>query len=334
MRNKRQIMAIFILLLLLFCGLLLSFTTGPLAITLGDVFNTIIGRGTQAQHLTLFMIRLPRIVIAILVGAALAISGTILQAVMDNDLAEPGILGINSGAALFVVVYIFLSNGQNYFSMPQFTIFTMPLIAMVGGLFAAFLIYIFAWNNHNSTNRILLMGIAVNAAFSALIIVLQLSFNSSDFNRVLMWTTGSLWGTSWPYVYITAPIIIGLSIFTIYRSRYLDVLKLGDMTATGLGVRVQKEQGLLIIIAVILASTATAVAGSISFVGLMAPHIARRLVGPRHKHLTFTAALIGMVLVVIADIISRNLFSPVELFIGTVISILGVPYFIYLMLKD
>jgi len=332
-RRSFQVTMVGLILLLLLVSTL-SFSLGTLALSPLEILKTLIGRGTQQQELALFVIRLPRILIALLVGAALAVSGTILQSVVDNDLAEPGILGINSGAALFVVIYIYLTNGNNYYSMPDFTIFTMPFIALSGGLVAAVLIYGLAWKQGMNSMRLLLMGIAVNVAFTSLIIIMQLRFNNQDFNRVLMWTSGSLWGTSWIYVGVAAPVIIALIAITIYGSRYLDVLRMGEMTAIGLGVNVLKAQRYLIFIAVALAAVATSVAGNISFVGLMAPHISRKLVGARHQYLTVTAMLVGMILVVAADMIARNLFAPIELFIGAVISVIGTPYFIYLMLKQ
>jgi iron complex transport system permease protein len=322
------------LLLLLFGAILLSLNLGTLAISPGALLQTILGKGSRQQEIALFVIRLPRIIIALLVGGALAASGTILQSVTRNDLAEPGIIGISSGAAMVVVVYIYLTNGNNYYSLPVFTIFTMPLIALTGGLAAAALIYLLAWQRGMNPRRLLLMGIAVNAAFNALIIILQLSFDNRDFNRVLSWTAGSIWGVSWSHVIAVTPPLLLLGAAAVYQSRYLDLYTLGDDIACGLGVRVEKQRRLLIALAAALAATATSVAGSIAFVGLLAPHIALKLVGPQHRYLTVAAIVLGMLLVLTADMAARRLFAPIELHIGIVVSIIGAPYFIYLMVKE
>jgi iron complex transport system permease protein len=322
-----------ILVLILLTAITLSMTIGTLSMTLPDLLNTLAGRGTRQQEIALYTIRIPRILIAMLVGGALAVSGAILQSVTRNDLADPGILGISSGAALFVVIYIYLTNGGNYYSVPTLTVFTMPLIALAGGLIAAMLIYVLAWRHGMKPTRLLLMGIAVNAAFAALIVMLQITFDVKDFNRVLMWTMGSIWGASQSYVIAVGPALLLLIGLAIYQSRYLDVYTLGDETASELGVNVERRRRLLIGIAAGLAALATAVAGSIAFVGLVAPHIARRLVGPQHKYLLAVALFIGMILVVVSDIIARNLFAPIEIHLGIVISLIGVPYFMYLLLK-
>ncbi len=332
--NKRFIHIILILCFALIGSILVSLNLGTLAISPLDFAKTLLGMGSDNQELALFTIRLPRILIAILVGGALAVSGGILQSVTDNDLAEPGILGISTGAALFVVIYIYLTNGNNYYGMATFAIYTMPLVALLGGFVAAALIYILAWKKGVNSTRLLLMGISINAAFSAIIIVAQLSFDNKDFNTILMWTSGSIWGASWSYVVAVAPIIIIITALSVYKSRYLDAFNLGDEMSSGLGVNVERERLVLIVLAVALAGSATSVAGSVSFVGLMAPHIARQLTGPKHKYLLVTAMFIGMILVVVADMIARNAFAPVELHLGIVISIIGVPYFVYLLLKQ
>ena len=150
----------------------------------------------------------------------------------------------------------------------------------------------------------------------------------------MAWTNGSIWGTNWNYVIAVLPFILVITLLAMYKSRYLDALNLGDEVATGLGVEVEKERVKLIILAVVLAGVATSVAGSIGFLGLVAPHIARKLVGPKHKKLIPTAALVGSTILLVADTIARNIISPRELSVGIVVAIIGVPYFIYLMLAD
>ncbi|MPM89015.1 Iron-uptake system permease protein FeuC [bioreactor metagenome] len=150
----------------------------------------------------------------------------------------------------------------------------------------------------------------------------------------MAWTSGSIWGSNWKYVMAILPFIIILMALTLYKSRYLDALNLGDEVATGLGIEVEKERRKLIIYAVVLSGVSTSVAGSIGFLGLVAPHISRKLVGPKHNKLIPTAAFIGTLILLVGDTISRNIIAPMEIPVGIVVSIIGVPYFIYLMLAE
>ncbi|MGL5507184.1 MAG: FecCD family ABC transporter permease [Paraclostridium sp.] len=333
-KNKKFNLIIVSLILLIFATFLVSLNMGSLSIEPVDVIKTLLGQGSKSHEIAIFKLRLPRIVIGILVGTALAIAGTILQGVTKNDLADSGILGINSGAALFVVVYIYIMNGNVYDGISDTTIFTMPIVALTGAIFGALLIYILAWKNGINSSRLLLIGIGINVAFTSILTIFQLRFTTQEFNRVMAWTSGSIWGASWKYVIAILPFILLIAILVMYKSRYLDILNLGDEVATGLGVDVEKERRKLIIYAVILAGVATSVAGSIAFLGLVSPHIARKLVGPKHKKLIPTSALIGTLILLVGDTIARNIIAPMELPVGIVISVIGVPYFIYLMLAD
>lgn len=332
--KSKHILVATILVLLIFITFLVSLNLGSFKIDSLDVIKTLFGYGTKSHEIVIFKLRLPRIIIAILVGSALSVAGTILQGVTKNDLADSGILGINSGAALFVVIYIYIMNGNVYDGVSDFTVFTMPIVALVGALFGAFLIYILAWKKGISSQRLLLVGIGINIAFTSILTIFQLKFTTQEFNRVMAWTSGSIWGSSWKYVFAVMPFIVILIGLTLYKSKYLDVLNLGDEISIGLGMNVEKERKKLIIYAVILAGVSTSVAGSISFLGLVSPHIARKIVGPKHKKLIPISALIGVLIILVADTISRNLLAPIEIPVGIVISIIGVPYFIYLMLVD
>ncbi|AIY80267.1 iron ABC transporter permease [Clostridium botulinum] len=333
-KNKRFTLIIGVLMILIITTILIGLNMGSLAIEPSDVIKTLMGQGSKSHEIAIFKLRLPRIVIGILVGTALAIAGTILQGVTKNDLADSGILGINSGAALFVVIYIYIMNGNIYDGISNMTIFTMPIVALSGAIFGAFLIYILAWKNGINSSRLLLIGIGINVAFTSILTIFQLRFTTQEFNRVMAWTSGSIWGASWKYVLAVLPFILIFTLLTMYKARYLDVLNLGDEVATGLGVEVEKERRTLIIYAVILAGVATSVAGSIAFLGLVAPHIARKLVGPKHKKLILTSALVGSLILLIGDTIARNIIAPMELPVGIVVAIIGVPYFIYLMLSE
>ena len=299
-KNKKFAIISLVLIGLIFATFVISLNMGSSSLTPMDVIKTLVGLGTKNQEIVIFRLRLPRILMALLIGIALAIAGTILQGVTKNDLADAGILGINSGAALFVVMYIYFLNGNVYDGISDFTIYTMPFVALCGALFGAFLIYALAWNKGINSSRLLLIGIGINTAFLALLTVFQLKFTTQEFNGVVAWTNGSIWGATWKYVYI------------------LDV---------------EKERRKMLIVAVVLAGVATSVAGSIAFLGLVSPHIARKLVGPAHKKLIPVASLVGAFILLASDTIARNIFAPLEIPVGLVVSVIGVPYFIYLMLK-
>ncbi|MFL8675055.1 FecCD family ABC transporter permease [Clostridioides sp. GD02404] len=332
--NSKTLLVVSILVVLIFITFLVSLNMGSFSIEPMDVIKTFLGQGQRNHEIAIFKLRLPRIVIALLVGSALSTAGVILQGVTKNDLADSGILGINSGAALFVVVYIYLMNGNVYEGMSNLTVFTMPVVALVGALFGAFLIYSLTWKGGINSSRLLLIGIGINIAFTSILTIFQLKFTTQEFNRVMAWTSGSIWGTSWKYVIAVLPFIVVFMGITMYKAKYIDVLNLGDEVSTSLGVEVEKQRRRLIIYAVILSGVSTAVAGSISFLGLIAPHIGRKIIGPKHKRLIPVSALIGTLLLLVADTISRNILAPIEIPVGIVVSIIGVPYFIYLMLAN
>ncbi|WP_117161613.1 iron ABC transporter permease [Paraliobacillus sp. X-1268] len=330
--RKKSLITLGILVVLIFISFLISLNIGFSRIAPIDVIKTLVGAGTEKNALVLFDFRLPRIVIAILIGAGLAVSGAILQGVAQNDLADPGILGINSGAGLAVVIFIFFFQGSTT-TLGVLSIFIMPLAALAGGLIAAFLIYTLAWKNGVTPVRLILVGIGVNAAFGAALIIFQLKMDPSDFMQTTIWLSGSIWGSNWNFVLAVLPWILILIPYTIYKASYLNVLNLGDEVATGLGAAVEKERRILLFLAVALAGSCVAVGGGISFLGLVAPHLARRLVGPRYQIMLPTTALMGALLLLVADTIGRNILSTSEISVGIVVSTLGAPYFIYLLMK-
>ncbi|ERM18941.1 FecCD family ABC transporter permease [Brevibacillus laterosporus] len=310
-----------------------SLHLGVIRIAPLDVIVTLFGFGTADHQLILFEFRLPRMVIALLIGAGLAISGAILQSVSQNELAEPGIIGINSGAGLFVVIYIYLFSGSMT-AIGTMSIFILPVIALLGASLSAFIIYLLAWKNGVTPTRLILVGIALNAILGAFLIVFQLKMNDTDFMKAMIWLSGSIWSTNWTYVLATLPWIVFLIPYTMYKARYLNVLHLGDNIAVSLGTNVERERRLLLATAVALAGACVAVGGGISFLGLVAPHLAKKMVGPKHQILIPTAALLGALLLLSADAIGRNILAPSELPVGIVVSALGAPYFIYLLMKS
>jgi iron complex transport system permease protein len=328
-KNITTIISICSLIIVVF---LLSLNTGTLKISPLEVLQTIIGQGTSQQEIVLFDFRMPRMIVALLVGAGLALSGAILQGVSRNGLADPGIIGINAGAGLGVIIFVSFFFGK--ISVESFlSVFLLPLFALIGALGAAVIIYILAWKKGVTPIRLILVGIAVNAGFGAILLVLSLKMTSNNFQFATIWLSGSLWGTDWKFVLAALPWMLILIPLAIYKARFLNVLNLGDGIATGLGTNVERERRKLLFIAVALAGASVAVAGGIGFIGLVAPHLARRLVGPKHEVLLPVSALIGALLLLLSDLLARSLLTTTEIPVGIVISALGAPYFIYLLMK-
>lgn len=334
MMKKKYFTVVLILCLLLISAVILGLSMGTYKISPSEIVKTLLGNGDKMQNITIFDIRLPRICVAIAVGVALSCAGCILQSITRNELAEPGIIGINAGAA-FGVVLLISSGGANYYSvLGDAALFLMPFVAIAGALIAAGFIYGLSYKKGVSPTRLILVGIGVNAGINAFVTLYQLNMSKGDYNQALTWISGSLWGSSWKFFYLISPVTLIFLLLSFYKSKTLDVLDLGDELATGLGVSVEKERRLLLFFAVALSAIATAVAGNIAFLGLLGPHLAKKLVGPIHKRQIPVAAIISAIIIVVADAISKNMFSPLEIPVGITISIIGVPYFIYLMMKE
>ena len=331
---KKNVIIMILMSLLLMVVFLIALSWGTYTMSFSEVVMTLLGQGSKLQSTTIFDIRLPRLCVAMLVAICLSTAGCILQSVTRNELAEPGMIGINAGAALAVVMLI--SSGQKtYYSViGDASLFVMPLIAMIGSFISGSLIYRLSYKKGVSPTRLILTGIGVNVGINAFISLYQLNMAQGDYNQVLTWINGSLWGSSWKFFYLILPLTLVFLGLTLWKVKILDVIDLGDELAIGLGVHVEKERKMLFFYATALAALATSVAGNLAFLGLLGPHLAKRLVGPIHRRLIPMASLLSIMIILLADSISRNMFSPIEIPVGTTIAIVGVPYFIYLMLKE
>ncbi|PYI53997.1 FecCD family ABC transporter permease [Paenibacillus flagellatus] len=330
-RRNRGIAVMAVLTALIVGTFVISMNTGHIRLSPSDVTKTLFGMGTAKQSLILFEFRLPRIVLSVLVGAGLSVAGCILQGVSRNALADPGILGINAGAGLAVMLFIsFYPAGS---AAPAYM---LPLLALVGAGAAALSIYSLAYRKHEgiSPTRLVLTGIAVAAGIAAAMIVLTLRLDPDKYQLAATWLAGSIWGTNWKYVLALLPWTAALLPFAIRKARVLNVLNLGEQTAAGLGVPVGRERLLLLAAAVGLAGSAVAVSGGIGFVGLIGPHVARRLVGPKHQLLLPASALAGGLLLIAADTIGRSILQPSEIPAGIVVAVIGAPYFLYLLMRS
>ncbi|MBA2453372.1 MAG: iron ABC transporter permease [Chloroflexia bacterium] len=304
----------------------LSLNIGFIQLAPFDVLKTVLGQGSERQELILFQFRLPRIVLAILIGMGLAASGAILQGVSRNGLADPGLLGINAGAGLGVITLILFYPAAQA-SVP----FLLPLAALGG---AALVIYTLAYKHGEVTpSRLLLVGIAVGFGIGAVTLVFSLRMDPNVYRFAVVWLAGTNSATTWSYVLALLPWTTVLVPLTIYKAKMLNVLNLGDQVAVGLGASVEWQRRLLILIAVALAGSSVAVGGGIAFIGLVCPHLARRLVGPAHQVMLPVTLLLGALLLVVADTLARNLLAPVEIPAGIVVAVIGAPYFLYLLAR-
>lgn len=334
MKKKRFKIALIILLVLLVISFFVTLCWGTYKVTPLEVINTLLGNGTKMQKAAVINLRLPRMLVGIAVAVSLSTAGAILQTITKNDLADTGIIGINAGAAVAAVLFITYSTGNYYSELGQLSIFVLPFMAIVGAGVTSFILYMLSSRKGVRPRRLLLIGIGLNAGLNALITFFTFRGGVGDYNRVLVWTSGSLWGAGWSYAKVIIPIVLLMFIIVLLNHKKLDVLNLSDELATGLGLNLQKERKKFLTFAVILAGSATAFAGNIGFLGLISPHIARKLVGPYHKNFISISAIISIIIVLLADAVSRNLFSPIEIPVGITVSIFGVPYFIYLMMKE
>lgn len=327
----RNVAVVLIFSVLLILSFVVSMNTGYSKLSPLDTLRTLFGGGSNKENLILFGFRLPRIVISMLVGAGLALSGCIIQGVSRNALADPGLLGINAGAGLTVILFVLFFGSQSYLS-----VFTLPFLALLGGGLAAILIYALAYKREGGLApiRLILTGVAMQAGLSAMTTVLVVKLDETQFDFVATWQAGSIWGSNWKFVLALLPWLLLLIPYVLSKSRTLDVLSLGDDIAYGLGASVEKERRRLLVSAVALAASCVAVSGSISFVGLIAPHLARRLVGPRHRILLPVCALAGAVLVSVSDTVARVIAQPFEIPTGIMVAIIGAPYFLYLLVKN
>ncbi|MBV7506171.1 iron ABC transporter permease [Bacillus sp. sid0103] len=331
-KQKKFIVLISLLFILTIITFIISLNLGVVRIAPIDVFKTLLGKGTARDQLVLVDFRLPRMILALLIGAGLAVSGAILQGVTKNELADPGILGINSGAGFMVILFIYFFQGSMN-SVSTIGIFLLPLFALVGAVIAAFLIYVIAWKKGIDPVRLILVGIGVNSGFGAAIVIFQLKMNPQDFMQAAVWLSGDIWGTNWKFVAILAPLILLLLPFVLYKAHILNIMNLGDQVATGLGIQVEKERRLLLLAAVALAGFSVAAGGGIAFLGLVAPHIAKRLIGPKHQLFLPITAVIGAFVLLLADTIGKNLLAPTQIPVGIVVAIFSAPYFIFLLMK-
>ena len=276
----------------------------------------------REYHYVLTAYRLPRLLLALLVGAALAVAGVLVQGIVRNPLASPDILGVNHAASLASVGALLL--------LPSLPVITLPLLAFAGGMAGLILLRILA--NTSQPMKLALTGVALSACWASLTDYLMLS-RPQDVNSALLWLTGSLWGRDWSFVKIAAPLLILFLPLSLRFCRDLDLLALGDARAATLGVSVPRIRIQALLLAVAMTSTGVAVCGPISFIGLVVPHMVRSITGGRHRWLLPVSAMTGALLLVVADLLARIVHPPLELPAGVLTAIIGAPWFVWLLVR-
>lgn len=327
---KKQRLILVALLVLITVTAIIGMGMGYSSLSYDRLIPTLFGQGTFKEHFVLFSIRLPRMLITLLAGMALALSGAILQGITRNDLADPGIIGINSGAGVAIAIFfLFFPIQAGSF------VYMLPLVAFLGALITAGLIYAFSYSRSSGLQpvRLVLIGVGFSLALSGIMIVIISSAERSKVDFIAKWIAGNIWGADWPFIWAILPWLIILIPFTLYKANRLNLLGLSEPVAIGVGVSVEKERIVLLLTAVALAASAVSVTGGIAFIGLMAPHIAKALVGPRNQMFIPVAILIGGWLLLLADTIGRNLVDPSGIPAGIMVALIGGPYFMYLLLK-
>lgn len=315
------------IIIITFCCLLLfaviAIGLGSVRIAVPDILTTLFTAAGETKFQTIiFDIRLPRVLLALIIGANIAISGALLQAVMGNPLADPGLTGVTAGAAAFVLVIML--------AYPEYT-YLVPIAAFVGGIIAAFIVYALAWRRTGITPiTIILSGVAVNALCGGIVGFLSIIY-SDRLPSAVQWLNGSLAAKGNNSLLMIYPYTLVGWILSIFAIRKANIIRLGDQVATNLGENVTRIRIALSLLAVFLTAISVAAIGMIGFVGLIVPHMARLLVGSDYKYMMPMSMILGALVLLLADTGGRTLFAPLDIPAGILMAVIGGPYFLYLM---
>ncbi len=320
--------AIFLLAILLVITLIMAISIGATSIPALSIIN---GELSESQQGVLSVIRLPRVLLACVVGAALAVSGAAMQGLFRNPLADPGLIGISSGAALAVAATIVIAGPVT----GLFGLYGISVAAFIGGSATAVLIFQFAHITGTfSVTYMLLAGIAINTLAGAGTGLLTYLSSDEQLRTLTFWTMGSLGGALWPAVIVVVTVIVPSTLLLVKHAKQLNLLLLGEQEAHYLGVNTQHLKIIVIMTTALSVGAAVAVSGIIGFVGLVVPHLIRLSIGPDHRLLIPASALLGAILLVIADTISRTIVAPAEMPVGIITSLIGGPFFLWLLLNN
>lgn len=329
--------------ILLFWMIVLSVGTGAVSIGPGQVIGILldkigIGTGTEyseVQESILLNIRLPRVVLAVLVGSALAISGAAMQGLFRNPLADPGLIGVSSGAALATAISMVVVSSLSFTFVDFLGAALIPIAAFAGGTLATILVYrLSTTNGKTNVATMLLAGIAVNALANAMIGFMIFLANDDQLRDLTFWTLGSLGGAVWSSVWVVLPFLLIAIVFLPRLSKGLNAILLGESEAKHLGVQVERLKKVIIVFVGLAVGAAVSVSGIIGFVGLVVPHMLRLWIGPDHRFLMPGSAILGGLLLLGSDLLARTIVSPAELPIGVITALIGAPFFLWLLLRN
>ena len=319
-----------IMVLLLLASIVAGISLGPSAVGIKQIIPTLFGNGSFKEEFILFSIRMPRVFVLSLAGMALALSGAILQTLTKNDLADPGIIGINAGAGVAIAVfYLFVDAKSIYYA------YQLPAVGFFGAIITAGIIFFFTTDKQNGVQpvKLVLMGVGIASALSGLMVILISGAKNEDVQFITKWLSGNIWGADWPFILALLPWLIVAIPILLWKQKSMNLLVLDETVAKGLGVSINRDRILLLVIAVALAGSAVSVVGSISFIGLIAPHIAKQLVGSKHQNFLLLSPIIGAAILVFADTIGRIIYTE-TIPAGIIVAIIGAPYFLYLLRKS
>ncbi|WP_235597806.1 FecCD family ABC transporter permease, partial [Geobacillus stearothermophilus] len=298
--RKKSFSLFAVLALLIAATAAVALSTGDAPLSYNRIVPTLLGYGSMEEEFILFSLRLPRLFITLLAGMALALSGAVLQGLTRNDLADPGVLGINAGAGAGVALFFL------FFPIEAGTfLYALPLVAFTGAILTAVAIYAISYKKTTGLQPVpfILTGVGMSMALSGLMIVLISAADRTKVDFIARWLSGNIWGDDWPFIWAVLPWLAAGTLVALYRAKHLNILHLGDPVSIGVGVHVRRERLVLMTTAIAVAAAAVSVTGSISFIGLMAPHIAKSIVGPRHERVIPASMLIGGWLLLAADTI-------------------------------
>ncbi|SQF66400.1 FecCD family ABC transporter permease [Streptococcus dysgalactiae] len=331
MKSFKQVAPFYLGLFLLLLGLILmSLSIGESNMSLLSVIKVLLGESNSAMTLIITKIRLPRILAACVGGGSLALSGLLLQSLTRNPLADSGILGINTGAGVTLAIFVSFSS-LNQTILSQF----LPLFAMLGASLTILSVYQLSLTKQGKINptRLMITGVGVTTMLSSLMVALVGNVNRYKVDLVINWLSGQITGDDWPTLTLIAPLLILLWLVGFYQAHYLNIMTLSDDTAIGLGLALNAQRLVTLALATALAALSVLLVGNISFIGLMAGHTSKRLVGNDHRLTIPTSLFIGMLILLIADTIGRVYLVGSNIQTGILVSLIGAPYFLYLMAK-
>jgi len=324
--QKRALLYTGIALFLTLCAAVLSLGTGEMNIHPLDVAKVLLGIGSEQHTLIVAEFRMPRILIGMLVGASLAAAGAIMQGIARNPLASPDVLGVSGGACVAAVTFLLVLDNVSIKWLPPF--------AFLGAMLTTLLLYALSWKKGVTPLRLVLIGVGIKTGAGA-IVTLLITFSPFLLqNKALLWLTGSIYGVSWEDVGMILPWVAVLIGLAAVLARKVNIQQLGDEIAVQAGSSLQWDRFLLLMICSALVGTSVSVGGDISFVALLAPHIAKQLIGPSFGAALPLSALVGSLIVLVADLIARTAFSPLDIPVGVFTSAVGAPFFIYLLFKN